>query len=89
MGFKKIPDVHIISKCINLTCVFQSFMLCGLDHHGNSFEGVGPPVELGPVDAILVTASIVSTPVPHSVQIGMGAHVIPPSPFLVMRTVTC
>lgn len=70
-------------------CIHQSSVLCGFDHHGNSFEGVGPAVELGPVDPILVTASIVSTPIPHSVQIGMGAHVVPPTPFLVMSTVTC
>lgn len=62
-------------------------MLCGFDHHGNSFERVGPPMELCPVDPILVAAAIVSTPIPHPIQIGVGTHMIPPATFLVMSTV--
>lgn len=63
--------------------------LCGFDHHENFLQGVGPSVELSPVDPILVATSIVSTPIPHAVQIGVCAHVIPPASFLVMSAVTC
>lgn len=63
-------------------------MLFGFDHHGNSFKGVGPSVELGPVDPILVAAAVMSAPIPHTIQIGVGTHVVPPASFLVMSTVT-
>lgn len=85
----KTHYLHFISNCISLEYVHQSSMSCWFDHHGNSFEGVRPPVELGPVDPILVPASIVASPIPHAVQVGMGTHVVPPTPFLVMSTVTC
>lgn len=86
---KKTHYLHFISNCISLECVHQPSMSCRFDHHGNSFEGVRPPVELGPVHPILVPASIVASPIPHAVQVGMGTHVVPPTPFLVMSTVTC
>lgn len=70
------------------TFLSYTSMLYWFNHHGNSFEGVGPPMELCPVDSILVAAAVVSTPVPHPVQIGMGTHVVPPATFLIMSTVT-
>lgn len=45
-------------------------------------------MELCPVDPVLVAAAIVSATIPHTVQIGMGAHVVPPASLLVMGTVT-
>lgn len=45
-------------------------------------------MELSPVHPILVAAAIVSTPVPHTVQIGVGTHVVPPASLLVVSAVT-
>ena len=60
----------------------------GSDHHHHSLQGVRPATELGPVDAILVPAAVVASAVPHAVQVGVGAGVIPPATLLVMGTVT-
>lgn len=62
-------------------------MLCRLDHQRNSFQGVRPSMELCPVDPVLVTAAVVSTSIPHTVQIGVCTHVVPPASLLVMSTV--
>lgn len=68
--------------------VQNSTRLYWFNHHGNSFERVGPSVELGPVDPVLIAAAIVSASIPNTIQIGVGAHVVPPPAFLVVSTVT-
>lgn len=85
--FKDSLTLHIY-LCRIHEFLFFARELCGFNHHGNSLEGVGPSVELCPVDPILVATAIVSTSIPHTVQIGVGTHVIPPASFLVMSTVT-
>lgn len=73
---------------IYLVEVRNAAVLCRFDHHGNSFERIGASVELCPVDSILIAAAIVSSPIPHAVQVGVGTHVVPPASFLVMSAVT-
>lgn len=60
----------------------------GPDHHGHFLQGVSAAAELGPVDAVLVSAAVVPASVPHAVQVGVGTGVIPPATLLVMGTVT-
>ena len=63
-------------------------VLIGTDHHGHFLEGVSPASELCPVHTILIAATVVPTPVPHAVQVGVGTGIVPPTAFLVVGTVT-
>lgn len=60
----------------------------GPDHHDHFLQGVGPTPELRPVHSVLVATAVVPTAVPHAVEVGVGAGVVPPTAFLVMGTVT-
>lgn len=59
------------------------------DHHLNCFQGVGTSPVLSPKYSILVLAPVVASSVPHPVQIGVCARVVPPAPFVEMSTVSC
>ena len=45
-------------------------------------------MELCPVDPVLIAAAIVPASIPHAIQIGVGTHMVPPSTFLEVSTVT-
>ena len=60
----------------------------GSYHHGHFLQRVGSSPELGPVDPVLVAAAVMPATVPHTVEVGMSTGVIPPSPLLVVCTVT-
>lgn len=60
----------------------------GSYHHGHFLQGISSSSKLSPVDAVLVTAAVMPATVPHAVQIGMSAGIIPPSSLLVVGTVT-
>lgn len=76
------------SLALRKTVVLVEGVWVGSDHHGHFLQGVSAPAELGPVDAVLVSAAVVPAPVPHAVQVGVGTGVIPPATLLVMGTVT-
>lgn len=59
------------------------------NHHDNFLQWIWAPSKFSPVDAILVSTSVVSTSVPHTVKVGVCTCIVPPSTFLVMSTVTC
>lgn len=58
------------------------------DHHDDLLKRVGSSSELSPVNAVLVATAVVSSSVPNSIQIWMGARVVPPASLLVVGTVT-
>lgn len=60
----------------------------GSYHHGHFLQRISSSSELGPVDPVLVTAAVMPTTVPHTIQVGMSTGIIPPSSFLVVGTVT-
>lgn len=59
------------------------------DHHSDLLQGIRSSTELGPVNSILVAAAVMTTAVPHAVQVGVGAGVVPPTTFLIVGTVSC
>lgn len=59
----------------------------GSDHHDDFFQRISTSSELGPVDTILVTATVMPSTVPHTIQVGMSTGIIPPSSLLVVGTV--
>lgn len=63
-------------------------LFVGFYKHGDLLQRVSSATELSPVDSILVAAAVMTTTVPNPVQVGMGAHIIPPTTFLKMGTVT-
>lgn len=71
-----------------MTKVLMEGVCIGSYHHGHFFQRISSSSELGPVDPVLVTATVMPTTVPHAVQVGMGTGIIPPSSLLVVGTVT-
>lgn len=60
----------------------------GPDQHGSLLERVSATTKLGPVDAVLVAAAVVATPVPDTVEVGVGTGMVPPASPLVQGAVT-
>lgn len=59
-----------------------------IDQHGSLLERVSATTKLGPVDAVLVAAAVVATPVPDTVEVGVGTGMVPPASPLVQGAVT-
>lgn len=79
-----------ISARINstLSISVHSLLLNGLDHHDNLLQRVWTSMELGPVDSVLVAASVMASSIPHPIQVRVRTHVVPPASFLVVCTIT-
>lgn len=60
----------------------------GPDQHGSLLERVSPTTKLGPVDPVLVAATVVATTMPHTIEVGVGTGMVPPASPLVQGTVT-
>ena len=60
----------------------------GPDQHGRLLERVSPTTKLGPVDTVLVAATVVATTMPHTIEVGVGTGMVPPASPLVQGTVT-
>lgn len=71
-----------------MTEVLTEGVCIGSYHHGHFLERIGSSPKLGPVDPVLVATAIMSTTVPHAIQVGMSTGIIPPSSLLVVGTVT-
>lgn len=56
--------------------------------HNSLLERVRPTAELGPVDPVLVAAPVVTSMIPHTIEVGVGTGVVPPAPTMVQGTVT-
>lgn len=74
--------------CSGLTEVLMEGVCIGSYHHGHFLQRISSPFELGPVDPVLVTAAVMPTTVPDTVQVGVSTGVIPPTSLLVVGAVT-
>ena len=61
----------------------------GPDHDADRLHGVEAPAVLGPEDPVLVLAAVDATGVPHAVEVGLAAAVVPPASLLEVGAVTC
>lgn len=59
------------------------------DEHTDGLHGVEAAAIVGPEDSILKFAAVHASRIPHAIQVGLAAGVVPPASFMEMRTVTC
>lgn len=59
------------------------------DHEADRLEGVEPPSVFRPEDSVLELAAVDTPTVPHPVQVGLAAGVVPPPPLVEVGAVTC
>lgn len=85
----RIPLVEMYWVQFLVTVALMEGVCIGSYHHGDFLQRISSSSELGPVHSVLVTAAVMTTAVPHAVQVGMSTGVIPPSSLLVVGTVTC
>lgn len=61
----------------------------GPNHHAHALHGVGASPVVSPEDAVLEFTAVDTPSVPHSVEVGLAASVVPPASFMEVRAVTC
>lgn len=59
------------------------------DEHTDSLHGVEAAAVVGPEDSILKFAAVYASCIPHAIQVGLAAGIVPPASFMEMRTVPC
>lgn len=57
------------------------------DEHSDSLHGVEPAAVVSPENPILEFASVYASRVPHAIQVGLAASVVPPASFVEMGAV--
>lgn len=62
--------------------------LNGPDHEADRLERVETSAVFGPEDSVLEFAAVNSPAVPHTVQVGLAAGVVPPAALVEVGTVT-
>lgn len=55
--------------------------------HSSLLQRVRPTTELGPVDPVLVSAPVMTSVIPYTIEVGVGAGMVPPAPTMVEGTV--
>lgn len=69
-------------------CCSVESVWVGSDHHHHLLKGVRAASEFSPVNSVLIATAVMSTAVPHAVQIRVSTSVVPPSSLLIVSAVT-
>lgn len=80
------PGLH---RCPRTSLVSSISSVYRPDEHTDSLHGVEAAAVVGPEDSILKLAAVYASHIPHAIQVGLAASVVPPASFMEMCTVTC
>lgn len=78
-----------LHSCPLTSLAYAFFSIYGPDHHADRLHWVETSAIVGPEDTILVFATVDTSVVPDTVEIGLATSVVPPASFMEMGTITC